>query len=140
MFLKLKFVVNDIASLLTNFYITITNNKPSEAKRSIMELHMKQAIVSTYETLFNPVDEVWMIDVWDHLNIHTYELNHDVEYDAQQMRDVIHDLQHRLYDLIHNTPDTFGYDSELISFRCVPFDGFAITPRDVVTLLDIDCM
>jgi len=140
--LKLKFIVNDIASLLTNFYICITNNKPSSVKkRSIMELHVKQAILSTYDCMYDDVDdEVWMIDIWDHMNLYTYELNHDVVYDAKQMRDVMNDMQRRLDELIHHPPDTFNLDCELITIRCVPFDGFSITPRDIITLLDIDCM
>lgn len=101
---------------------------------------MKQAIVSTYEYMYDNIDEVWMIDIWDNLNLHTYELNHDVEYDGQQLRDVVQDIRHRLNDLIHDTPSTFDYDCELITFRCVPFDGFSITTRDIINLLDIDCM
>lgn len=138
--MKLKFVVNDIASLLTNFYIRITNNKPSENKRSIMTLHMKQAIMSTYEYMYGDMDEVWMIDIWDPSDFYTYELNHDVDYDPQQMRAVMCDMDHRLNQIIQDAPNTFTYDSDLITIRCVPFDGFEITLRDIMSLLDIDCM
>ena len=138
--MKLKYIINDIANLLTEYYITITNYQPSITKRSIMQLHVKQAIESTYRYMYDDFDEVWMIDIWDHMNMHTYELNHDVVYDASQLRDIIYDMQMRINELIMNKPDTFDYDCEFITIRCVPFDSISITTRDIVSLLDIDCM
>ena len=138
--MKLKYIINDIANLLTEYYITITNYQPSITKRSIMQLHVKQAIESTYRYMYDDFDEVWMIDIWDHMNMHTYELNHDVVYDASQLRDIIYDMQTRINELIMNKPDTFDYDCEFITIRCVPFDSISITTRDIVSLLDIDCM
>lgn len=139
--MKLRYIVNDIASLLTDYYITLTGFKPSHTKRSIMQLHVKQAIESTYVYMYGEdFEEVWMIDICDYLNLHTYELNHDVEYDPSQMRYIIHDMKERLNELIHSEYDQLRYERDLIVIRCVPFDGFSITTRDIISLLDLDCM
>ena len=139
--MKLKYIINDIASLLSEYYITLTGYTPSISKRSIMDLHVKQAIESTYQFMYGDTDdEVWMIDIWDHLNLHTYELNHEVDYDPAQINDIIIDIKERLNELIIDMPDTFNYDSDLITIRVVPFDGFSITTRDIISLLDADCM
>ena len=141
MVMKLKYIINDIASLLSEYYIALTGYTPSISKRSIMDLHVKQAIESTCQFMYGDTDdEVWMIDIWDHLNLHTYELNHEVEYDPAQINDIIIDIKERLNELIIDMPDTFNYDSDLITIRVVPFDGFSITTRDIISLLDADCM
>ena len=140
--MKLKFVVNDIASLLVDFYIKMTGQNQSASKRSIMNLHMKQAITSTYEYAYEDLDEVWQIDVYN-LNTYTYELNHDVEYDPQQMRDVVEQIRCRLDSILDHILQTDGipdYDRPFIGICCVPFDGISITIRDIISLLDIDCM
>lgn len=138
--MKIKFVADDIASVLTEYYILLTNQTVTQTKQSVMRLHMKQAILQTYQYLFDDVDEIWMIDIWDYGNLHTYELNHAMDYDSLQMHDIIYDIKNRLRMIVMNPPDRFHYDTELITFRCVPFDGFTITTRDIVSLLDIDCM
>jgi hypothetical protein len=56
------------------------------------------------------------------------------------MRYIIHDMKERLNELIHSEYDKLRYERDLIVIRCVPFDGFSITTRDIISLLDLDCM
>lgn len=141
--MKLKYIIDDIASLLTEYYIQLNifgseqlRNRAIQ-KKAILQLHIKQAIQDTYSYMYEDLDEVWMIDIWDGLNLHTYELNHDVDYDATQMHYIIHDMHERLND-IAKSGMMFSDNSDLICLRCVPFDGFSITTHDIVSLLDVD--
>lgn len=143
-FLKLKYMVDDIASLLTNFYIYLTDNKPSETKRSIMCLHMKQAIMSTWKCSVDPWnegyywDDLWQISMACNHNLYTFELRRDTEYDRQHMRDVVLFIQDYFDRAIKNPK--LDYDDDLLVISDTPFSGISISIRDIISLLDIDCM
>ena len=143
-FLKLKYMVDDIASLLTNFYIYLTDNKPSETKRSIMCLHMKQAIMSTWKFSVDPWnegyywDDLWQVSMACNHNLYTFELRRDTEYDRQHMRDVVLFIQDYFDRAIKNPK--LDYDDDLLVISDTPFSGISISIRDIISLLDIDCM
>lgn len=143
-FLKLKYMVDDIASLLTNFYIYLTDNKPSETKRSIMCLHMKQAIMSTWKFSVDPWnegyywDDLWQVSMACNHNLYTFELRQDTEYDRQHMRDVVLFIQDYFDRAIKNPK--LDYDDDLLVISDTPFSGISISIRDIISLLDIDCM
>ena len=143
-FLKLKYMVDDIASLLTNFYIYLTDNKPSETKRSIMCLHMKQAIMSTWQCSVDPWnegyywDDMWQISMACNHNLYTFELRQDTEYDRQHMRDAVSFIQDYFDRAIKNPK--LDYDDDLLVISDTPFSGISISIRDIISLLDIDCM
>ena len=139
--LKLKYIIDDISRILVDYYIdTLNKNDVSVTRKCKMQFHMKQAIVDTYTYLYNPIDDIWSISIWDHGNIITYELNHDLDYDRIQMNNIINEIQKQFNHIIHDPPYGFSYDVELISFNCVPFDGFGVSTRDIISLLDIDSM
>ena len=143
-FLKLKYMVDDIASLLTNFYIYLTDNKPSETKRSIMCLHMKQAIMSTWKFSVDPWnegyywDDLWQVSMACNHNLYTFKLRQDTEYDRQHMRDVVLFIQDYFDRAIKNPK--LDYDDDLLVISDTPFSGISISIRDIISLLDIDCM
>ena len=139
--MKLKYIVYDISKLLVEYYIDILNLKNiKDSQKNKMILHMKQAISDTYSYMYDPIDDIHSIGVWDHGNIITYELNTDCDYDSITMNNIINGIQNQFNQIISTHPIDFSYDSDLISFNCVPFDGFSITTREIISLLDIDYM
>lgn len=139
--MKLKYIVDDISKILVDYYInTLSLKDVSISRKSKMCLHMKQAIMDTYTYLYNPIEDIWSISIWDHMNFTTYELNHDLDYDRTQMNNIINELRDKFNHIIHNHHDYFDFDVELITFNCVPFDGFGISTREIISLLDIDYM
>jgi len=137
--LKIQYIVDDLANVLTEYYMKLRNINVNDTKRTIMKLHMKQAISDTYKYLYEPVEEVWMIDVLYHMNLHTYELNHDVDYDRIEIDTIIQDIREKLDIILNELGDTINNSDDIIIIRCVPFDGFSISTRDITQLLDLDC-
>lgn len=137
--MKIQYIIDDIADVLTEYYMKLRNINVNDKKRSIMKLHMKQAISDTYKCLYDPVDEVWMIDIKYEANLYTYELNHDVEYDRLEVDTMIQDIRDKLSLILNELGDTISNSDVIMVIRCVPFDGFDISTRDITQLLDLDC-
>ena len=137
--MKLKYIINDLSSVLVEYYLSIRNIDVTDTKRKIMELHMKQAIDETFRYRFDPVDDVCSIDVWGWPSHHKYELGYDVIYDRKLVTEMIYDIRERLQDSLERTDHTIGNDDDVINIHDVPFEGFGITKGDILQLLDMDC-
>ena len=137
--MKLKYIVNDLAEVLTDYYIKLRKVNVTNTKRSIMKLHLKQAIEDTFNNRFQPVDDVCSIDVWGWPMHHKYELGYDIIYDRIIVTDMIDDIRRRLDESLLRNDHTIGNDDDVINIHDVPFEGFGITKRDIVGLLDLDC-
>lgn len=137
--MKLKYIINDLSSVLVEYYLTIRNIDVTDTKRKIMELHMKQAIDETFRYRFDPVDDVCSVDVWGWPSHHKYELGYDVIYDRKLVTEMIYDIRKRLKDSVERTDHTIGNDDDVINIHDVPFEGFGITKGDILQLLDMDC-
>lgn len=138
--MKLKYIVNDISEILVDYYIKLLDINVSTSRKSKMCLHMKQAILDTYSYLYDPIDDIWGVSCWDYGNMNTYELKHDIDYDRSQINYIINEISNQFHHIIYDKPYYFDYDMELIGFNCVPFDGFGISTREIISLLDIDYM
>lgn len=137
--MKLKYIINDLSSVLVEYYLSIRNIEVTDTKRKIMELHMKQAIDETFRYRFDPVDDVCSVDVWGWPSHHKYELGYDVIYDRKLVTEMIYDIRERLKDSLERTDHTIGNDDDVINIHDVPFEGFGITKGDILQLLDMDC-
>lgn len=137
--MKLKYIVNDLAEVLTDYYITLRQINVADTKRSIMKLHLKQAIEDTFNNRFQPVDDVCSINVWGWPMYHKYELGYDIIYDRMIVTEMIDDIRRRLNESLLQNEHTIGNDDAVIDIYDVPFEGFEITKRDIVCLLDLDC-
>jgi hypothetical protein len=137
--MKLKYIVNDLAEVLTEYYISLRQVKVTDTKRLIMQLHVKQAIEYTFAYLYDPVNDVCSIDVWDFPMYHKYELGYDIIYDKNIATEMIYDIRKRLMSSLTRTDHTIGNDDDVINIHDVPFEGFGITKNDILHLLDLDC-
>lgn len=138
--MKFQYLVDDLADVLTEYYIRFRDVHPNSQKRILMKHHIKQAMVDTFKYMYDPVDDVWSIDVWDFPQFHTYTLGHDVIYDREISTSMIQDIKRRLFASIENTEHTIDNSDDVINIHCVPFDEFAIKKQDIIGLLDLDCV
>ena len=137
--MKLKYIVNDLADVLTEYYISLRGIQVTDTKRAIMKLHLKQAIEDTFKYRFDPVDDVCSIDVWDWPMYHKYELGYDIIYDRKIATEMVYDIRKRLQASLLRKDRTIGNDDDVINIHDVPFEGFGITRNDILHLLDLDC-
>lgn len=128
--MKFHYLIDDISSLLVDIYIKIRNVKPSNQKRSIMKLHMKQAIQHTYEYMYDEFDDVYSIRTLGKV----YILGYDCDYNEIIWMDVLQNIRN---DISHTNISNSEY---LIDIQVCPFDDMLITYDDIVSLLDIDCV
>lgn len=154
MYMELQYIVNDLASILTEYYIRLRNINPDQNKCLIMRLHIKQAIVATYHALYgDDFDNVCAIDVFEtHYQSHRYLLQHDfiyenifncnTIYERADIPDMLNDMRQRL--LYTLTADEkirqIRPEDNVINIHTVPFDGMGITRIDITSLLDLDVL
>lgn len=138
--MKIQYLVDDIADVLTEYYIQFRDVHPSAHKRLLMRHHMKYAIAETFQSMYDPVDDIWSIDVLQYPHFHQYVLEHEEEYNREIAESMILDMRERLLKSIENRRCTIDNSDDVINIHVVPFDGFTITHGDIVSLLDLDCV
>lgn len=142
--MKIQYIAHDIASVLTEYYIRLRMINPSEQKRYVMQLHIKQAILSTYHSMYGEeIDDVWSIDIFESIyNHHTYLLKHDTIYERDIVMNMITDMKQRLFNTLSSDDKyhTITDNDDVINIHVVPFDGLPITRFDITSLLDLDAL
>ena len=139
--MKFRYFVDDIASLLTEFYIQYRNlNIPSQ-KQSIMKLHVKQAMSDTFHYLYDPVDDIYCITIFDKPSYIRLTFGYDIDFDRNVLDEFIHIVHNQFAKIFDPDSDiTINNPDDLISIQVTPFDDFSITLADITQLLDLDCV
>ena len=106
-----------------------------------MKLHMKTAICDTFKYLYEPVDDVCCICVYNGTSRIHCEFGYEPEFDRNLLMYFINTM-HNQFDKILGNNSVFTIDNgdDLISIKPTPFDDFGITVSDITCLLDMDCV
>lgn len=137
--MKFRYIADDIASLLTEFYIRFRNVNPSAQKQSVMKLHMKTAIQDTFKYLYDITDDVYCITIFDKPCLKTITFGYDIDFDRNLLMEFTHTCHNQFSKILDHKLAVEG-SNELISIQVTPFDSFDITLSDVTQLLDMDCV
>jgi len=136
--MKLKYIINDISEVLVQHYIKMRNVKVNQSKHAIMVLHMKQAIMDTYQTMYPDFDDVYSIDIYFGYQKTTCILGYEKEYDHELVNQMIDEMKTILNKTYSS--DMFDHNDDVIIIHACPFDDMQITHNDIITLLDLDCI
>lgn len=138
--MRLKYILNDISNLLVDYYCMLRNIQPTESKRIIMVSRMKQTISDTYLYMYDGIDLVYSIDVFDFPQTHKYILGYDVEYDRELIDHMMDDIRKHLTYILNHDTITIRNNDDVINIHVVPFDEFGITTDDITGILDLICL
>lgn len=138
--MKFRFLVDDIANVLTEYYIHYRQIQVSERKLLIMRHHMKQTLLEEYAILYGTFEEIYSISVLDTPNYNEHILGYETDYDRKTITEIMDHILNMLLTFIQERKHTIDDNDDVISINVSPFDSFLIVHGDIIHLLDLDCL